>query len=385
MFFFFPVRDEYGIKRFPFIIISIIIINCFVYFFNAYSPDYRELVIKFGFIPSSPSFLTIITSMFLHGSIFHLGFNMWYLWLFGDNIEDRWGSINFLLFYLSAGIFATLLYSTMVPSQFKNIPIIGASGAIAGILGAYAVFFPKSKITFKYLFWFLIFIKFGEFQLFAYVWLGFWFLSQGISTLLVATQITVSSVAFAAHFAGFLYGMIIGFGTKAYREAKYRENVSLGKNLLLNLLGEKQKLTRTFEEECEITRMEEEIIKNFEENKNFSILTYSQGIKKYPEIVLPEKIQYKIATSLEKEGKKEEALIAYKNFVLNYPFSKLADNALLSLGKIFIEKEEYEKAKQAFLQIVLFYPYSDTYEESKYYLEKKLPSLFQKTNFNQQI
>ena len=378
MFFFFPVRDEYGIKKLPFIVISIITINCFVYFLNAYFPDYKEIVLKFGFIPARPSFLTIITSMFLHGGIFHLGFNMWYLWLFGDNIEDRWGSLNFLLFYLSAGVFATLLYSIMVPSQFKNIPLIGASGAIAGVLGAYAVLFPKSRITFKYFFWFLIFIKFGEFELFAYVWLSFWFLSQGISTLLVAKQIAVSSVAFAAHFAGFIYGMIIGIGTRAYREAKYRENVSLGKNLLLNLLGEKQKIIRTFEEECEISRMKEEIMKNFEGNKNLAVLTYSQLIKKYPEVVLPEKIQYEIAESLEKEGKKEDALIAYKNFILNYPFSKLADNALLSLGKIFIEKEEYEKAKQAFFQIILFYPYSDTYEEAKYYLEKKLPSLFPK-------
>ena len=172
--------------------------------------------------------------------------------------------------------------------------------------------------------------------------------------------------------------MVIGIGTRAYREAKYRENVSLGKNLLLNLLGEKQKLMRTFEEECEISRTKEEIMKNFKENRNLAALTYSHLIKKYPEVVLPEKMQYEIAVSLEKEGKKEEALIGYKNFILNYPFSKLADNALLSLGKIFIEKEEYEKAKQAFLQIVLFYPYSDTYEEAKYYLEKKLPFLFSK-------
>lgn len=172
MFFTFLVRDEYGVKRFPVIVVLIIIINCLIYFIFGFTPHYKEIVLKYGFIPENFSFKNIITSMFLHGGFFHLFFNMWYLFLLGDNIEDRWGRFNFLLFYFLSGIFASLIYYQLTPPKFKNVPVIGASGAIAGILGAYAILFPKSRITFKYFLWF-IYPNWGEFEIYASVWLFF--------------------------------------------------------------------------------------------------------------------------------------------------------------------------------------------------------------------
>jgi len=136
MFFFFPLRDEYGVKRFPFVISAIIVANVFLFLLHVTGPDYESVVMKYGFIPDHFSATTLFTSMFLHGGLMHLGFNMWYLWLFGNNIEDRWGIPLFLLFYLSAGIFSMLLYSALIPEKLGNIPAIGASGAISAVLGA---------------------------------------------------------------------------------------------------------------------------------------------------------------------------------------------------------------------------------------------------------
>lgn len=377
MFFFFPVRDEYRVKRFPVVVLSIIIINCLVYFSNGYSSHYREIVSRFGFTPARPSLITAITSMFLHGGIFHLGFNMWYLYLTGDNLEDRWGRLNFLIFYLFGGIFSVFLYSVLIPHQFDQIPLIGASGAIAGVLGAYIILFPKTLVTFKYFFWFLFFIKFGEFKLYASFWLGLWFLQQAFWTFMTKKFAIPGSVAFAAHFGGFVYGMIIGIGTKLFKEAKYRENVTLGKNILFNMLGgERREKFLTVEQMAEVDELKNKIEQTIEEERILASKYYKNLLGKYPEkAVLDERNHFKIAESLRKQGEYEDAIECYKNFLLTYPFSKLADNALLSLGKIFMEKGDYEKAKNCFRQIVIFYPYSDTYEEAKYYLEKKLPEL----------
>jgi len=373
MFFIFPLRDEYGVKRFPVIVTFIIFVNCLIFFIFGFRHNYQQIVLKFGFIPENFSFKNIITSMFLHGGIIHLGFNMWYLWLFGDNIEDRWGRFNFLIFYLLSGIFASILYCELIPQKFYKVPVIGASGAISGILGAYAILFPKSRIDFKYFIWFFWLIRAGEFEIYSYIWLFFWFFIQGVYTLLVSLYSFQSQVAYAAHFSGFLFGAIIGLGTKLYREAKYRENVKLGKNMLLQILGEGEKRHYTDEQIKEIESLKKKIMDVIYENRILATKFYIDAVKNYTDLCLSEKIQYEIADSLNRQGEKEYALIAYRNFILNYPFSKLADNALLEFGKICFEKGDYEKAKQSFLQIVIFYTYSDVYEEAKYYLEKKLP------------
>jgi len=372
MFFILPVRDEYGIKRFPFIVVSLIAINVLIFLLYGTRPGYEKFIMNYGFIPERFSILTLFTSMFLHGGLLHLGSNMWYLWLLGDNIEDRWGHFIFLLFYLSGGVFSMLLYSVLVPEAMRNIPAIGASGAISAVLGAYGVLFPKSAITFKYFAWAII-AKFGEFEIYAYVWLTLWFIGQAVSTILTGKGISSSSVAFGAHLAGFIYGMVIGIGTKLYREAKYRENVQLGKNMLCTTLGKKEFVHRNMEEYGEIEEIKTKILEAMEEeNKHTASEYYAQIIRKYPEITLPETFQYEIARVFENRNMLYEAFVAYKNFVLEYPFSKLADNALLSLGKILINMGEQEKARQALMQIVLFYPYSDVYEEAKYLLEQKL-------------
>src|SRR5262249_37769801 len=149
------------------------------------------------------SVATLITSMFLHGSWMHVIGNMWYLWIFGDNVEDRVGHGRFLVFYLLCGIAAALAQIAMDPTSV--VPTVGASGAIAGVMGAYFVLYPNSRVlTLIPLF---VFIQIVELP--AILLLGFWFLLQLVNAGAVAATASVrggGGIAFAAHVAGFLAG-----------------------------------------------------------------------------------------------------------------------------------------------------------------------------------
>ena len=150
-----------------------------------------------------PTWMTIFTSMFVHGDWAHFAFNMLFLWVFGDNIEDRFGHLRYLLFYLAAGV-AAVWFQTAI-NTMSEIPTIGASGAIAGVLGAYLIIFPRSRIRTLVFFFFIIFIRIPAVFL-----LGFWFLMQfvgGIGSLGPSAQ--AGGVAYWAHVGGFLLGIIV--------------------------------------------------------------------------------------------------------------------------------------------------------------------------------
>ncbi|HAX77867.1 MAG TPA: rhomboid family intramembrane serine protease [Cyanobacteria bacterium UBA11372] len=156
-----------------------------------------------------PEPMTLITSQFLHGGFLHIAGNMLFLWIFGNNIEDRLGHIKYLIFYLSCGVLAGL--SQWVFSMNSTIPSLGASGAIAGVLGAYILRFPRAEI--------LTLIPLGFFittaRLPAYLFLGFWFFQQafyGLASLQVRTNIGMESggIAYWAHAGGFVFGAILG-------------------------------------------------------------------------------------------------------------------------------------------------------------------------------
>jgi membrane associated rhomboid family serine protease len=148
--------------------------------------------------------VTLFTSMFLHGGFFHFGGNMLYLWIFGDNVEDRLGHGRFVIFYLLCGVIAALAQTMMAPDS--PIPMVGASGAIAGVMGAYFVLYPRSKIvTLLPIFFFIQLIEVP-----ALFFLGFWFLMQfvnGIGSYASAGEPT-GGVAFWAHAAGFGAGLV---------------------------------------------------------------------------------------------------------------------------------------------------------------------------------
>ena len=150
-----------------------------------------------GCFPRKNVYLAVLTSLFLHGSLAHLAFNMLFLWIFGNNLEDRWGRVRYLLFYVAAGVAATLAFVVTSPSSV--VPLIGASGAIAGVMGAYLVLFPRTRI--------LGLVGLLPLPLPAWVFLGFWFVSQFLGGS--------DGVAYAAHIGGFVFGLAVGFIVRA--------------------------------------------------------------------------------------------------------------------------------------------------------------------------
>jgi membrane associated rhomboid family serine protease len=205
--FFFPFKDDNPTKSTPIISFIIIGICCLVYLFQSSLSQNQEifLIKNYGATPillTNQTFIywySSISSMFLHGSLMHLGGNLLYLWIFGDNVEDEFGRFNFILFYILCGVgavIAQILFNTE-----SNVPMIGASGAIAGTLGAYIVLYPRAKI---FVFaWVVIFVKILKIP--AFIVIGIWI---GLQVMNVFDQ-GVSGVAYSAHVGGFICGVIL--------------------------------------------------------------------------------------------------------------------------------------------------------------------------------
>jgi len=200
-----PLRDVIPSRTVPFITVTIIVLNALAWLFELSLPE-RDLNVflrYYGVVPAHFWFPSLISSMFLHGSWMHVIGNMWYLWIFGDNIEDRLGHGRFIVFYLLCGMAAAFGQVAIDPSS--TLPTIGASGAIAGVMGAYFVLYPNSRVL-TLVIW--IFIRIVELP--AVVLLGFWFLMQlagGVGSIARTAASDSGGVAFAAHVAGFLVGI----------------------------------------------------------------------------------------------------------------------------------------------------------------------------------
>jgi len=202
-----PLRDVIPSRTTPYITVTIILLNAVAWLFEISLPprELNQFLFVYGVVPAQFSAPTLITSMFLHGSWMHVIGNMWYLWIFGDNVEDRLGHGKFIFFYLLCGIVAA--FGQIAADANSTLPTIGASGAIAGVMGAYFVLYPRSRVLtlVPLIIWWEIF------ELPAIVLLGFWFLMQLFSAGTIA--VTASShgsggVAFMAHVAGFVFGAI---------------------------------------------------------------------------------------------------------------------------------------------------------------------------------
>jgi rhomboid family protein len=200
-----PLRDVIPSRTTPYITITIITLNALAWLFEVSLPHQvlNEFLTIYGVVPADFSAPTLITSMFLHGSWSHVIGNMWYLWIFGDNVEDRVGHGRFIVFYLLCGIAAALGQVAVDPNSM--LPTIGASGAIAGVMGAYFVLYPHSRVLTLIPWWFLQIVELPAIAL-----LGFWFLMQLFSAGAIAVTANThggGGVAFAAHVVGFVAGM----------------------------------------------------------------------------------------------------------------------------------------------------------------------------------
>ncbi len=207
-----PYKDDNPVSIIPFSTISIISLNILVFIMQLMSgEDSKIIVYSYGAIPHNlvtfesnqpiPPVLTIFTSMFMHGGLFHLGWNMLYFWIFGNNIEERLGHVRFIFFYLFCGVVAAFSHALLSPGS--NVPMIGASGAIAGMLGAYILLFPMAKVhTLVLLGFYITVIKVP-----ALIVIGFWAIIQVVSGLISQGNAAQGGIAFFAHVGGFVAGL----------------------------------------------------------------------------------------------------------------------------------------------------------------------------------
>lgn len=206
---FFPYKDDNPRVLIPFVTYFIIGLNILVFIYQYFiiqgAQLYENFIYTYALIPANPSFLTIFTSMFMHGGFTHIIFNMWFLWIFGDNIESVLGHKKYLLFYFLCAIGAGLSQIQIDPES--TIPMIGASGAIAGVLGAYLFRFPRATVHVLVIL--IVFITFIRVP--AMIVIGFWFLSNltaGIGTLGIEQT---GGTAWFAHIGGFISGVLFNY------------------------------------------------------------------------------------------------------------------------------------------------------------------------------
>lgn len=208
-----PLRDINPTRRVPYATYALIAANVamFVYQFIELTPSQNQTFVhRHGAVPYyllsgyGPSLSTPFTSMFMHGGLGHLMSNMWFLHVFGDNVEDALGRIRYLAFYLFTGVVAVFVHSLIQPGS--QLPLVGASGAISGVLGAYVLLFPRARVvTFVPIFFF--------FELPAFFFILFWFVMQVFSGCSLSSTET-AGIAFSAHVGGFLAGIafLLAFG-----------------------------------------------------------------------------------------------------------------------------------------------------------------------------
>jgi membrane associated rhomboid family serine protease len=202
-----PLRDVIPSRTTPGVTITLIAANVAVYLFQLGLTERGAdaFLFLFGLVPASFSIANLFTSMFVHGGFAHLAGNMLFLWIFGDNVEDRFGHARFLGFYLVCGVVAALSQVVLYP--YSDVPMVGASGAIAGVMGAYLVLYPHSRVLMLFPFPPILF------ELPALFFLALWFAVQflnGISSLPVFEQDAITGgVAFWAHVMGFVSGLVL--------------------------------------------------------------------------------------------------------------------------------------------------------------------------------
>ncbi len=209
-----PYKDDNPTETFPFVTIVLIVVNILVFLWQVATPGgLKESVFAYGAVPSAllkfesqqplnPA-ATIFTSMFMHGGILHIAGNMLYLWIFGNNIEDKFGHYKFIIFYLLGGVVAA--YAHAISSPNSNIPMVGASGAVAAVLGAYLLLFPRASVnTIIFLGFFITVVRLP-----ALIVIGFWAIIQFVNGIVERGALAEGGVAWFAHIGGFLFGVLV--------------------------------------------------------------------------------------------------------------------------------------------------------------------------------
>jgi membrane associated rhomboid family serine protease len=205
--FFLPIGDIAPRRCTPYVNYVLIVTNVVVFLLVGLRPNYDAILQAYGLTSAHPQWFAFLTSMFLHGNFLHLGGNMLFLWIVGDNVEDVLGHVGYLAFYLLGGILAEVPQVLLFPAS--SVPGIGASGAISAVMAAYVVWFPRNRIKVWYILFFFLFVRSGVALVPAVFAIGLWFAEQLLSGFLVLGQPVQGGVGYWVHVGGFLFGLVV--------------------------------------------------------------------------------------------------------------------------------------------------------------------------------
>lgn len=386
MFFLLPYGNNRRTTRFPAVTYSLIALNILV--FLAMLPANRQAAIHvFALWPSHPSIDTILTSMFIHAHIFHLAWNMLYLWLFGPNVEDALGHLEYAAFYFASGFAAALLHIFMIHTftpWAADIPVVGASGAIAGVLGIFAVRFYKTGIR---VFWYVgilvIPIRWGTFTIPAMYGLGIWFLQQVILGTVSLLSMRPGGVAYWSHIGGMVFGIILANamrfvreGTKEYLMDDARTNIEQGATL-----GAAEKLRALLEHEPNNAGVHRELGNAYalQQDRESAIDHYQRCIKLHMQTGqcsdaiacfgelkhhfrnarLDLRAEYQLARYLSDSGCPEPAIQILEQIASDYPGAPEAEVSLMKAGDLSLNTlNDPGSALKYYTQFLEEYPLS---------------------------
>jgi membrane associated rhomboid family serine protease len=390
----FPIGDENPSGRRPFLTWGLIAANVLVFTvanrwpFGGLGGELPMSVARdFGLVPSKVGGhpFTFLSSMFLHGDIFHILGNMLFLWIAGDNVEDKMGRLPFLGFYLLSGVLASATYLVYTGGS-SYVPLVGASGAIAGVLGCYMVFFPRAQIRLFY--WFYFFV--GTFLIEARWFLGFW-IAENLFFWLVVGSRYASGVAYAAHAGGFAVGIVAGMLLKGHLRRSGRTTRA---DRLTGFAGSREAAARpsarvepgpvSFAGEFVDPRAEtrrsgqdffgqEEAITDMlsEERMDAALERYADYLRLPYAKPLPSWAQIEIAAEFFRREDFEEALKAYRRYLAHYPAGADAAEAKFRLGVILARhRHEYFRAREYLLQAGLEHPQPELREHARTELKR---------------
>lgn len=384
-FFLFPYKVNRTLKQIPILTILLITANVLIYFGTSF--DLLNAVKYLGFVSNIHGFYTWFTSMFLHADFFsHLLWNMYFLWLFGSMLEDALGRLKFSFIYLTSGLAACLVHAGIIAlfePSLSSTPLIGASGAIAGLLGVFVIRFYKNKISIAYFLFILFYIRWGIFEITSLLCLSLWIGRELLSGLLQLGGLA-SQVAHWAHIGGFLFGiavaLIFRFKNDANTEYLTEEAVSwtrmglhggassryekliesnpkegslyqeLAKSMLFSENGEKEKIIENYKKAIEYYSKAQRRQETFK--------AYQELCNAYSDVVLDPKTQLSMASLCEGNYQYQLAVEAYRKLIDNYPDLKEAEKAMFRLAHVYLKMGSVEEADAAWEQFAERHPRS---------------------------
>lgn len=365
----FPIGDDNPSERTPVVTWGIIGANVLVFLLTTKHLSLTDRVAyEYGFVPSRGVWYTWFTSMFLHANLMHLVGNMWFLWIVGDNIEDKLGHLVYLGFYLLSGVVAVGFYLIFTELGAGNTPLVGASGAIAGVLGCYMLFFPEARIRiFYWVFFFLI----GVVAVRAKWVIGIWIALQLVEWAATSNQM-LGGVAYAAHVGGFLVGIGVALLLKEHlrKTGRLTRRVSVEKQLAENRpasrpaphrfaspVFENPRVQRERDEEGFFGR-EEAIAENVKSGLlDVAVERYREYTRMSHAKPIPAWAQIEIAGELFRRKDYEGALEAYRRYLSNFSSGPDAAEAKFRLGVILARhRREFFRAREYLVQAAMEHP-----------------------------